>query len=323
MTRGTYHVTDVSNASRTLLFDLETGDWSDELCELFGVPRDALPELVPNWGEIARHRPEVVPRAVPADRRARRRPAVGALRPDLLRRGRLEVHLRHRVVRAHQHRLDASSAPTRCWPRPRGAPPTATLTYASEGSIFVTGAAVQWLRDGLQIVGSAAESRGGRVDGGRQRRRRLRARADRARRAALGPAGPRPDRRPDPRHHPRAHRPRDAGGDRLRGARRARRDAAALRRCASTAAPPPTTCCASCRPTPSAYPSSGRRSSRPPASARRSSPASAPGSGRPPTTCATPGPWTAASSPTSDRAAADAAHARWSRAVELAKGWAD
>jgi glycerol kinase len=52
MTRGTWHVTDVSNASRTLLFDLETGDWSDELCGLFGVPRDALPELVPNWGEI-------------------------------------------------------------------------------------------------------------------------------------------------------------------------------------------------------------------------------------------------------------------------------
>ncbi|MGZ6764588.1 MAG: FGGY family carbohydrate kinase, partial [Nocardioides sp.] len=53
MTRGTYHVTDVSNASRTLLMDLSTGDWSDELCELFGVPRDALPELVPSWGEIA------------------------------------------------------------------------------------------------------------------------------------------------------------------------------------------------------------------------------------------------------------------------------
>jgi glycerol kinase len=53
MTRGTWHVTDVSNASRTLLFDLEQGDWSDELCELFGVPRDALPEVVPSWGDIA------------------------------------------------------------------------------------------------------------------------------------------------------------------------------------------------------------------------------------------------------------------------------
>ena len=58
MTRGTWHVTDVSNACRTLLFDLAAGDWSDELCELFGVPRDALPDLVPNWGEIATHRPD-------------------------------------------------------------------------------------------------------------------------------------------------------------------------------------------------------------------------------------------------------------------------
>jgi glycerol kinase len=53
MTRGTWHVTDVSHASSTLLLDLETGDWSDELCALFGVPRDALPELVPSWGEVS------------------------------------------------------------------------------------------------------------------------------------------------------------------------------------------------------------------------------------------------------------------------------
>ena len=53
MTRGTWHVTDVSNACRTLLFDLAEGDWSDELCELFGVPRSALPEICPSWGEIA------------------------------------------------------------------------------------------------------------------------------------------------------------------------------------------------------------------------------------------------------------------------------
>ncbi len=53
MTRGVEHVTDVSNASRTLLHDLTAGDWSDELCALFGVPRDALPEVVPSWGEVA------------------------------------------------------------------------------------------------------------------------------------------------------------------------------------------------------------------------------------------------------------------------------
>src|ERR687896_2241208 len=53
MTRGTWHVTDVSNACRTLLFDLAEGDWSDELLQLFGVPRDALPDVVPSWGPIA------------------------------------------------------------------------------------------------------------------------------------------------------------------------------------------------------------------------------------------------------------------------------
>ncbi len=53
MTRGTWHLTDVSNARRTLLFDLEQGGWSAELCDLFGVPMDALPEIVTSWGRLA------------------------------------------------------------------------------------------------------------------------------------------------------------------------------------------------------------------------------------------------------------------------------
>jgi len=101
MTRGVWHVSDVSNACRTLLFDLAAGDWSDEMCALFGVPRDALPELVPNWGA-----PMDVPRPRAAHRRPGGRPAVGALRADLLRGRRLQVHLRHRVLRAHQHRIE-------------------------------------------------------------------------------------------------------------------------------------------------------------------------------------------------------------------------
>ncbi len=107
MTRGTWHVTDVSNASRTLLFDLEKGEWSDELCSLFGVPRDALPEVVPSWGDgstMGTTDPRTFARAGAADRRDRRRPAVGAVRADLLRRRRLQVHLRHRVVHPDQHR---------------------------------------------------------------------------------------------------------------------------------------------------------------------------------------------------------------------------
>ena len=52
MTRGTWHVTDVSNAARTQLLDLDTGAWADDLCALFHVPGDSLPELVPSWGII-------------------------------------------------------------------------------------------------------------------------------------------------------------------------------------------------------------------------------------------------------------------------------
>ena len=55
---GARHVTDASNASRTLLFDLEQGTWSDELCDLFRVPREALPEVVPSYGEVARTSPD-------------------------------------------------------------------------------------------------------------------------------------------------------------------------------------------------------------------------------------------------------------------------
>lgn len=53
MTRGTWHVTDASTASRTGLLDLRGGDWSPERCFAIGVPIDALPELVPTWGEVA------------------------------------------------------------------------------------------------------------------------------------------------------------------------------------------------------------------------------------------------------------------------------
>ena len=70
LTGGAAHVTDPSNASRTLLYDLEKGAWSDELCELFDVPRSALPEVVPSSGVVGTTDPDV-PRPVAADRRHR------------------------------------------------------------------------------------------------------------------------------------------------------------------------------------------------------------------------------------------------------------
>ncbi|PUA80588.1 FGGY family carbohydrate kinase [Nocardioides currus] len=59
MTRGTWHVTDASNARRTLLLGQEENAWSDELCHLFGVPPDALPDVVPSWTRIAPTDPSV------------------------------------------------------------------------------------------------------------------------------------------------------------------------------------------------------------------------------------------------------------------------
>ena len=158
MTRGTWHVTDVSNASRTLLFDLEAGDWSDELCSLFGVPRDALPDLVPNWGEIATSDPAAfcglaLPiTGVAGDQQSA---LFGQTCFDegeskcTYGTGSFVLTNTGTTVR----RSDAGLLSTAAWRSPDG-----ILTYATEGAIFVTGAAVQWLRDGLQIIGSAAET---------------------------------------------------------------------------------------------------------------------------------------------------------------------
>ena len=158
MTRGLEHVTDVSNASRTLLFDLATGDWSDELCGLFGVPRDALPDLVPNWGEIALSDPRTF-----LDLELPIAGLAGDQQSALFGQTCFDVGDSKCTYGTGSfiltntgtslERSDAGLLSTAAWRSPSG-----ELTYALEGAIFVTGAAVQWLRDGLQIVGSAAET---------------------------------------------------------------------------------------------------------------------------------------------------------------------
>jgi glycerol kinase len=158
MTRGTWHVTDVSNACRTLLLDLSTGDWSDEMCRLFGVPRDSLPELVPNWGEIATTDPatfldlELPIAGVAGDQQSA---LFGQTCFDVgdskCTYGTGSFILTN--TGGSLERSDAGLLSTAAWRSPDG-----QLTYALEGAIFVTGAAVQWLRDGLQIIGSAAET---------------------------------------------------------------------------------------------------------------------------------------------------------------------
>jgi glycerol kinase len=156
LTGGRRHVTDASNASRTLLYDLRQGRWSEELCELFAVPQKALPEVVPSWGEIGRTDPvsflglDLPIAGVAGDQQAalfgqgcydegRSKCTYGTGSFVLINTGSAPV-------------LSERLLTTVAWMAPDG-----TLTYALEGAVFVTGSAVQWLRDGLQVIQSAPE----------------------------------------------------------------------------------------------------------------------------------------------------------------------
>ena len=153
---GALHVTDASNASRTLLLDLRTGDWSDELCALFGVPRAALPEVVPSYGEIGRTDPAAflgldLPIAGIAGDQQAALFGQGCFEPG---RSKCTYGTGSFVLvnTGDQPVLSERLLTTVAWMGP-----DRSLVYALEGSVFVTGSAVQWLRDGLQIIGSAAE----------------------------------------------------------------------------------------------------------------------------------------------------------------------
>jgi glycerol kinase len=159
LTAGARHVTDPSNASRTLLYDLGTGGWSAELCELFGVPAQALPEVVPSSGEVGRTDPSAflgldLPIAgIAGDQQAalfgqvchapgQSKCTYGTGSFVLANTGSTPV------------RSSAGLLTTVAWDLGSGA------VYALEGAIFVTGAAVQWLRDGLGLIDKAAEIEG-------------------------------------------------------------------------------------------------------------------------------------------------------------------
>jgi glycerol kinase len=154
LTGGRTHATDVTNASRTLLLDLHTTQWDAELCKFFGVPAALLPEVRPSAADFGRtHGAEVLPDGVPilgvaGDQQAalfgQRAFAPGEAKCTygtgaffLLHTGDHPVVSRHRLLTTVAATLD---------PRPQ---------YALEGSVFVAGAAVQWLRDGLQLFREA------------------------------------------------------------------------------------------------------------------------------------------------------------------------
>ena len=157
MTRGLHHVTDPTNASRTMLFDLRTGSWSPELAELLGVPIAALPEIVPSTGIVGMTDPaSFAGLSVPIAGIA------GDQQSALIGQGGFQAGDAKctygtgsfLLVNTGTGPVDAPGGilTTVAMGRADG-----SLTYALEGAIFVTGAAVQWLRDGLGIIESAAD----------------------------------------------------------------------------------------------------------------------------------------------------------------------
>jgi glycerol kinase len=157
LTGGRVHATDPSNASRTLLFDIRRLAWDDELLEHVGVPRAVLPDVRATSGVFGETDPELLGRAIPiaalvgdqqaatfgqavvAPGQAKNTYGTGAFL--LLNTGGAPV--------ASQHGLLATVA----WQLAPGGP----ATYAAEGSVFVAGAAVQWLRDGLRAIATARD----------------------------------------------------------------------------------------------------------------------------------------------------------------------
>jgi glycerol kinase len=154
---GRDHLTDASNASRTLLFDITSGRWSDEMAELFGVPLANLPEVRDSSGSISQSTA-----AAFAGISAPVCGIAGDQQAALFGQACTQVGMAKNtygtgsfvLLQTGADRVTSRSGmlTTVAWRR------EGRLSYALEGAIFVTGAALQWLRDGLGIIKSAAEA---------------------------------------------------------------------------------------------------------------------------------------------------------------------
>ena len=157
MSAGRHHFTDASNASRTLVFDIHRGEWSDPLCELFGVPRQALPDVVPSYGVLGHTEPstflglDLPITGIAGDQQAALL-GQGAFSP-----GQAKCTYGTGSFVLVNTGSDAVASRAGLLTTVAYMRPDRTLAYALEGSVFVTGAAIQWLRDGLGVIGSAVE----------------------------------------------------------------------------------------------------------------------------------------------------------------------
>ena len=157
LTNGSAFVTDATNASRTMLFDIQNMCWSKELCELFKVPMNALPTVVPSSGRCALTAEHAgIPKGIPISGIA------GDQQAALFGQACFDVGTSKNTYGTGSFVLMnvGNTCPqpadgmltTVAWDLGTGSP-----TYALEGAIFVTGSAIQWLRDGLQIIQHAHE----------------------------------------------------------------------------------------------------------------------------------------------------------------------
>jgi glycerol kinase len=155
LTSGAVHATDVSNASRTMLFNVHTNQWDSELLGLLGIPASLMPEVKPSSAHYGEVRPELLGHPI----------AIGGVAGDqqsalfgqaCFKAGMakntygtgcfLLMHTGSQFQTSHNGLLTTSAAQ-----------PTAQTEFAIEGSVFVGGAVVQWLRDGLNAIQGSAE----------------------------------------------------------------------------------------------------------------------------------------------------------------------
>ena len=156
LTGGQVHATDATNASRTMLYDIHKGSWSKELCELFNVPTNLLPTVFDCASDYGKTDPSLFGAAIPITGIAGDQQAAtigqacfspGMMKATygtgcfaMLNTGDKAVRSSNRLLTTIAYQLNGSP------------------TYALEGSIFIAGAAVQWLRDGLGIIEHASET---------------------------------------------------------------------------------------------------------------------------------------------------------------------
>ena len=161
LTGATVHATDDSNASRTMLFNLTTHQWDDQLLNLFGIPPHLLPQIQPSLGYFGTTDVDVVGAAIPVtailgDQQAslfgHKCDRPGLVKCTYGTGSFLVAHTGQQIVRSQQQ-LIATIAWTQTDLNGK-----AIVGYALEGSMFTTGACLQWLRDGLQIIHTAAET---------------------------------------------------------------------------------------------------------------------------------------------------------------------